>query len=160
MVFLRFYRVQDDESRVRLNHRGFFAEDDCRMSFQWAHHRTSPYLRGRLTKALGNHEDWSCREPSPFISTYFDLDAARREARRRRDQYRTESAALSRSVKIYEIAFHPDDSWEAGLQFRKVPGLADMLGVDLSHVGNNADHEYIFLHHIPRCFIKRRLVRF
>jgi hypothetical protein len=129
-----FYRVEDADSSARyLDGEGIFAADiDTVVYFG--------NMGDALFDQVEQHLKWRNRNPTPFISTYCDESAARREAERRDRQGK-------KNVKIYKIDM--DDTPERR-EYRDVRRLARNLRLRIeTNAWHNSEHEWIFLHHIP-----------
>ncbi|KAI1302215.1 hypothetical protein F5Y03DRAFT_212459 [Xylaria venustula] len=128
-----FWRVEDEDSQAQTRNSGIRAAgvggDFRRLSLE-------------LRQCLERHLDWSDRTPSPFISAYCDEDAANREVNRRLDRGK-------RRITITKIDVTDLDY--GTVQYRNLRKLAKNLDLWVHELAwNNSEHEYIFLHYIPR----------
>ncbi|GJN84474.1 hypothetical protein PLIIFM63780_008031 [Purpureocillium lilacinum] len=93
-----------------------------------------------LKKCFEQHMDWSCREPSPFISAYGDEEKARERAEQRADNEHAD-------VTVTTI----DASLLGKGAVRHVLSVRDQFDIWLEHeVFYAAQHEFLILHRVPK----------
>lgn len=91
-----------------------------------------------LRQAAEDHFDWKCREPSCFLSVFFDEKHAHNWAKKRA----TKSGGFTDEIWVYEI---DPTMLPAGSYIFQARTLAR----DLRIADEASEHELLFLHRIP-----------
>ncbi|UNI24683.1 hypothetical protein JDV02_010413 [Purpureocillium takamizusanense] len=97
----------------------------------------------KLQRCFENHMDWSCREPSPFMSAYGDKETATTRAANRADDGHTD-------VAVTMI----DASCLGKGTVRHVDNVRKQFGIRLRpEVYYGSQYEYLILHRVPEAAI-------
>ncbi|KAF8810652.1 hypothetical protein BYT27DRAFT_7336599 [Phlegmacium glaucopus] len=130
---VKFYRFQKAYCGTTYHHKfGFLAGDSDYDIFPSLDHDEQRSI-------VENHAIWSCKQPSPFISTTSDLEWAQRVA----------NGIMSRSndpIHIAEIS--PGRALSGSMHYYDWDKLVFELDASIEYKAMN-DHETVFLGHIP-----------
>jgi hypothetical protein len=135
-----FWRVEDAGSQARTVHRrGVLTREWHDEKLDFGDRYGSK--RNKLAWSLQEHFDWGSTCSSPYISVYSDKRTAEKEAERRVREGR-------RDVTITKIdVSEPKEE----VQYRNARKLARRLDCWIpERAWHNSEHEWLFLHHIPR----------